>query len=66
MPDACSTLERDAYIASVMVSYTCSASQASLNIMQGLRVAPVLHNMRRHLVDKAVANRQNYAQDCQF
>ena len=35
MPDACSTLERDAYIASVMVSYTCSALQASLIIMQG-------------------------------
>ena len=34
MPDACSTLERDAYIASVIVSYTCSSLQASLNIMQ--------------------------------
>ena len=34
MPDACSTVERDAYIASVMVSYTCSALQASLNTMQ--------------------------------
>ena len=32
MPDACSTLARDAYMASVIVSYTCGSSNIGTHL----------------------------------